>query len=117
MPNEIPSFDVPSHPERRLHPRCKVVIPVELHLPGVSTPSRTNTDEISPGGCYLETMFTLAVGTTLTMTLWLDGVAMNVACVVATCYPQVGNGIQFVDVTEEDRLKLEEFVKENAAGE
>lgn len=42
---------------------------------------------------------------------------MNVACVVATCYPQVGNGIEFVDVTEEDRLKLEKFVKANAAGD
>ncbi len=51
------------------------------------------------------------------MTLGLDGVPMNVACVVATCYPQVGNGIEFVDVTEEDRLKLEKFVKANAAGD
>ena len=117
MSNETRSSDSPHQPERRRNPRCKAVIPVELHLPGVSTPSRTNTDEISPGGCYLETMFTLAVGTKLTMTLGLDGVPMNVACVVATCYPQVGNGIQFVDVTEEDRLKLEKFVKANAAGD
>ena len=117
MSTEIPGSDNPDHPERRRHPRCKAVIPVELHLPGLSTPSRTNTDEISPGGCYLETMFTLPVGTKLTITLWLDGVAMSLSSIVATCYPQVGNGMEFLDLSEEDRLKLEKFVKDNAVSD
>ena len=101
------------HSERRRHPRCKAAIPVELHLPGVSTPSRTITQEISVGGCYVETMFTLAVGTRLTMTLWLEDAPMNVSCVVATCHPQFGNGMEFVGMSEEDRQRLAKFVQGN----
>ena len=117
MSDETQSSDAPARSERRRHPRCKAAIPVELHLAGSPTSSRTNTDEISLGGCYLETMFTLAVGTQLAMTLWLGGAPMKVSCVVATCCPQVGNGMEFVDVSEEDRQKLAKFMHDNAASD
>src|SRR5712692_10323294 len=109
--------DVPHHPERRRHPRCKTTVQVELHPQGVSAPLRTSTDEISPGGCYIETMFTLAVGTNLTMTLWLDSMQVSATGVVATCYPQVGNGIEFGDMSVEDGRKLEQFLAEHSAAE
>ena len=115
MSNESGSSNISGHSERRRHPRCKAAIPVELHLPGVSTPSRTNTEEISVGGCYVETMFTIAAGTKLNMTIWLDGAPMSVSCVVATCHPQVGNGMEFVDISAEDRKRLAKFVHDNAA--
>jgi len=114
MPNESNSSD-PGHPERRRHPRCKVAIPVELHMPGVSTPSRTSAEEISLGGCYIETTFTVPVGTKLAMTLWLDDVPINVSCVVVTCHPQFGNGFEFLEIRAEDRERLAKFIVDNAA--
>jgi hypothetical protein len=106
--------DVHHHPERRRHPRCKATIQVELQQQGVSAPLRSATDEISSGGCYIETMFTLAVGTRATVALWLDSVKVTAQGVVATCYPQVGNGIEFVGMSAEDRKKLEHFLAEHA---
>jgi c-di-GMP-binding flagellar brake protein YcgR len=114
MSTESDNQTASDHAERRRHPRCKAKIPVELHMSGVSTPSRTNTDEISQGGCYVETTFTIAVGTRLTMKLWLDDAPMNISCVVVTCHPQFGNGFEFVNMSEEDRQRLAKFVRDNA---
>jgi len=92
-------------------------VQVELHSQGVSAPFRTATEEMSHSGCYVETMFTFAVGTKLAMTLWLDGVQVSATGVVATCYPQVGNGIEFADMNTEDVKKLEQFLAEHSDAE
>ena len=113
MSHESHGSDVPSHPERRRYPRCKAALPVELHPEGGSVPLRTNIDEIGPGGCYVETMFTFAVGTKLTIKFWLESLPVNASGVIATCYPQVGNGIEFVGMSAEDRQKLAQFVKDH----
>lgn len=103
--------------ERRRHPRCKVAAQLELHPPGAAVPIRTATSEMSIGGCYVETMFTFAVGTTLAMTLWLDGEKVATTGRVATCFPQVGNGIEFADLGDENRKRLERFLAEHANDE
>ena len=94
-----------SDPERRRYPRVKIHIPVELNVVG-SPPMRTATDEVSLCGCYIETLFTMEVGTKLGLALWLKDTVVKCRAVVATKYPQVGNGIDFIDITPEDRLKL-----------
>jgi hypothetical protein len=73
-------------------------------------PLRTSTDEISLSGCYIETMFTLDVGVKLEVVFSLDGKRIGARAVVATKYPQVGNGIDFVEMAPEDRLRLSEFI-------
>ena len=114
MPDESHRSNVAGHAERRRHPRCKIALPVEVHAEGTSAPLRTTIEEISPGGCYIETMFTLAVGTKLTMILWLEEARMEATGVVATCYPQVGNGIEFIRLRTEDGAQLEQFVAKHA---
>src|SRR5437588_12308566 len=73
-------------------------------------PSRVSTAEISVGGFYIETMFTLDVGTRVFLTLWLKEQAVRTTAIVATRHPQVGNGFQFIDISPEDRPKLNEFI-------
>lgn len=63
---------------------------------------RTATDEISVCGCYIETMFTLEVGTKLDLILSLKDETIRLKGVVATKYPQVGNGIDFIDISPQD---------------
>jgi len=75
---------------------------------------RTSTDEISLCGCYIETMFTMEVGTRLGVTLSLDNEVIRCTAVVATKYPQVGNGIDFIDMAQDDRLKLSQYIAERA---
>lgn len=73
---------------------------------------RTTTDEISLCGCYIETMFTLDIGTKLKLVLWINGQKIEAQAVVATKYPQVGNGIDFIDICPDDRLKLSAVISE-----
>ena len=86
---------------------------VELYPDGAVAPIRTATCETSLGGCYVETMFTFPVGTVLNMVLWLGEEKIRTACRVATCFPQVGNGIEFTGMNSGDCEKLERFLAEH----
>lgn len=97
--------------ERRKFPRVKSALALELRYPGCTAPVRATTSELSLGGCYIETMFTLDVGTKLDIVIWLDGQKLTAKGVIATRYPQVGNGIDIIDMKAEDRAKLDTFLK------
>lgn len=96
--------------EKRRYPRFKVKVPVELHLSASAPPQRTSVDEISLCGCYIETMFTFDPGTKLGLVFSLNEERISVQGIVVNRYPQVGNGIDFVEISPEDRAKLSEFL-------
>ena len=96
--------------ERRRYPRVRAKIPVEIHSDQGTTASRTATDEISLCGCYVETMFTLDIGAKVVLTFSVNNEQLRTTAVVAMRYPQVWNGCDFVDMTPEDRLKLNDFI-------
>jgi hypothetical protein len=98
-------------PERRRYPRVKAKVPVELACSGAPA-MRTATDEISLCGCYIETMFTMDVGTKLSLVFSLDDTRVSGIGIVATKYPQVGNGIDFIEMTPEGRLRLSQYIEE-----
>ena len=99
-----------SRPQRRQYERTKTAIEVELHSDQHATPLRSKTADLSVGGCYLEMMFTLPVGTKLTLVLWLDDVKLNADGVVVTCDVQVGNGIRFTSMSADDSAKLQQYL-------
>ena len=98
-------------PERRRYPRVKAKVPVELKSAGMS-PMRTATDEISLCGCYIETMFTMEVGARMSVALSLKDDVIRCMGVVVTKHPQAGNGIDFIDMAPDDRLKLSAYIAE-----
>jgi PilZ domain len=104
------SFRDEHRAERRARPRIKVKVPVELFAPDSDVPQRGATSDLSEAGCYIETMFPFPVGTTLEMSLQLEGTLLAVGTVV-TCDPQVGNGIEFAKMLPEDLEELRAFVK------
>lgn len=99
----------PEH-DRRGRPRIKVSVPVELCIEGSEFPIRGATSDISLSGCYMETIFPVAVGTTLELKLQVDGTLLFLAKVV-TCDPQVGNGMQFTRMLSEDVEELRAFLE------
>jgi hypothetical protein len=82
-------------PERRRYPRNKVAIQAELHLEVKGAPARLHIADLSLGGCYIETMFTMSVGAKLKMILWIGDKKLEARALVVTCHPQFGNGIEF----------------------
>jgi len=95
--------------ERRRYPRIRIAIPVELQSSTAPYPLRTTTVELSLCGFYIETMFTLRMGTELSVIFWADGQKLTAKGVVATHYPQVGNGIDIVEMSSTDRAALRDF--------
>jgi len=104
----------PEH-EQREHPRVKVRVPIELRVGDSESPLRGETADLSLGGCYVETLFPLAIGTTLELKLQVDGTLLVLAEVV-TCDPQVGNGIQFTKMLPEDIEELRAFLEAQETG-
>ena len=105
----------PNHPEskrkeRRQHPRTKVAVEVDLQSERTATPLRVKSADLSLGGLYVEMMFTLEVGTKLKIVLWLNDVQVSTGGMVVTRDLQVGNGIKFIDLATEERLRLKRFL-------
>ena len=98
--------------ERRQYPRLHTSVQLQVHVEGVAAPIWTKTDEIALGGCYIETMFTLPIGTNLTIILWLDDEKLSTSGRVVTRFPQVGNGIEFADMRSEDKARLSHLLGE-----
>jgi c-di-GMP-binding flagellar brake protein YcgR len=110
MSPDEPQSPSESRPQRRRYERTKTAVEVELHSDRHATPLRSKTADLSVGGCYLEMMFTLPVGSKLKLALWLDDVKLNIDAVVVTCDVQVGNGIQFTSISAEDSAKLQQYL-------
>jgi len=101
--------------ERRRHKRLKVRVPVELRAQGSVAPIKGETTDISLGGFYLPTMFTLGIGTELDITLCPNEATLLAVGRVVTCDPTVGNGIQFVRMLPEDYDELGHFLEASEA--
>src|SRR5258708_1509244 len=96
--------------DRRQYMRISAAIQTELRPDGTNVPMRLQTSDVSLGGCYVEMALTMAVGSRLSVVLWLDQTKMTLRGVVVTCHPQFGNGIQFVGMSEEDTRLLAYFL-------
>lgn len=100
-----------SQKERRKYPRAKAAIPIEFKPEGAAVASRAETADLSLSGCYVEMSFTLPVGTKLDLVLWVEEHRLPTKGIVVTHHPQFGNGIEFVDISQEDQGKLAHFLK------
>lgn len=98
-------------PERRRYRRVRFAMPIELHAEGAAAPIRLQTTDISAGGCYVEMGFTLAEGTRLEAVMWLGDRKLAVKGVVVSSHPQFGNGIEFTEITDEQRKELEGYLE------
>jgi c-di-GMP-binding flagellar brake protein YcgR len=110
------SFELPAlsmvHEERRQFQRAKTPLSIEIHTEGNAVPSRSQTSDISLGGCYVETNFTLAVGTRVEVALWLEDEKITAHAEVVTRHTSFGNGLKFVDISDECRNKLVRFLQQ-----
>jgi len=98
-------------PDRRRDPRHSVHVQIELREVGNDVPIRMKTTDLSRGGCYVELMTTLSVGTCVTATLWLNECSVRLKGRVVTSHPQFGNGIKFLEVEGDGGKALAQYLE------
>jgi PilZ domain len=57
---------------------------------------RLSATDLSRGGCYIQLILTLSVGTLVTGKLWVGNDVVSVRGRVVTLHPQFGNAIEFL---------------------
>jgi c-di-GMP-binding flagellar brake protein YcgR len=96
--------------ERRRHLRIEAVVEIDLQLEKQAVPLRPKITDLSLGGCYVEMMFTLELGTKVKLTLQIGDAKVNTEGIVVTRDLESGNGIQFTGMRVEDSMRLKQFL-------
>jgi hypothetical protein len=99
----------PSITDKRKGPRHRCKGSAHLQESGTAATWATFAD-ISLYGCYIETPAPLRVGTTLGLTLEMNGFRVQASGEVRVAYPSLGMGIRFIQLSETNRAQLREMV-------
>ena len=113
FPLPPPGFDasVRDARDRRTNPRVKCASSVEVYPTGEAAPIRTRTADLSLGGCFLEMPNPLPTGTQIRIALWVKDFKLWANGEVVTSTPGFGIGVKFVEMTEQDRNQLRQFIE------
>ncbi len=101
----------PPGKERRRFPRRAAAVPVELRQASQSYPLKCETTDISVGGCYVKTMFTLPLGAEVSLRIRLADTELQVKGKVTTADAGLGNGIEFVEMAPDHREQLARYLQ------
>ena len=97
--------------DRRAHPRFKTVNSVEVHPEGQGAPIRARTADLSIGGCFIEMPNPLPKGTQIKISIWVKDTKLWANGRVVTSTPGFGIGVQFIEISEQDKNQLQEFLE------
>jgi hypothetical protein len=94
--------------EKRRYERVRLSLNVNWGLTGQCV-NNGRVTSISLGGCFLQTNFKLLIDQTIFLRLSLRTEHI-VQCRVRYTLLQIGSGVEFVELTEDDRAAVQELV-------
>jgi hypothetical protein len=97
--------------EKRRSARYKCDGSAEIRQEGVEVRTWATCTDISVNGCYLETSATYPADTVLRLRIEVSNFRFQTHGKVCVAYPQVGMGIEFTRMTEEERGHLKEMLR------
>ena len=101
----------PFRKNRRLYPRMKCRVTIELQENGKDTLMMGNLTDVSLGGCFVETSLILPIGTPLKLVFSIDDGRIQAEGSVLRLEPGSGIGIQFNETTRGDRGKIPQVIE------
>jgi diguanylate cyclase (GGDEF)-like protein/putative nucleotidyltransferase with HDIG domain len=101
----------PNRKNRRLYPRLKGRVTIEMRPEGSDTPVLGNLTNISLGGCYVETSMVLAPESYLNIGFSMDDPTMRAQGSIVRCDPGQGLAIKFKEVNREERASLQKIIE------
>ncbi len=103
-------YEHPRVQVRRKHLRYRHELAAELRLKDVKIPMWTTTENLSEGGCSVQTPLRVPASTELIIGVWVDQVRIWAQGIVVSSAYGLGTGIKFTDMSHESRLLLREFL-------
>jgi Tfp pilus assembly protein PilZ len=97
--------------DRRAYPRVKCGNSVEIHVDDQDAPIRARIADMSLGGCFVEMPNPLARGTEIRLALWVKDTKLSAKGKVITSTPGYGVGVQFTEMSEQERMQLKRYVE------
>lgn len=97
--------------DRRKYPRLKCVTSVEIYPSGQNAPIRVRTADLSLGGCFVEMSNPMPQGADLNIALWVKDTKLWAKGRVVTSTPGYGIGVQFTEISEQERNQLQQFLE------
>ncbi len=101
----------PSRKNRRLYPRMKCRVTIELRPQEGEVPILGNLIDVSLGGCYVETSTLMPAGSKLKVIFSIDDGRLQASGFVVRIDPGSGIAIQFNDMNREDRDKMHKVLE------
>jgi hypothetical protein len=97
-------------PEKRKSPRYRCQGSAQIREIDGEAAIRTTFTDISLHGCYVEASSTYGVGVMLDLKLEANGFRVEATGEVRVSYPNLGMGISFCKMSEEDRERLRTLI-------
>jgi hypothetical protein len=97
--------------EKRKSPRYKCKGSARLQEVGTGVMTWATFTDISMRGCYVEAAAPYRVGAVLDIKLQARGFQIEAGGEVSVSYPNLGMGISFTKIAEEDRKRLRELLR------
>jgi diguanylate cyclase (GGDEF)-like protein/putative nucleotidyltransferase with HDIG domain len=101
----------PSRKNRRLYPRMKCRVTIELRPQDGDVPVLGNLIDVSLGGCYVETSALMPAGSALKVIFSIDDGRLQAAGSVVRTDPGSGIAIRFNDMNRDDREKMHKVLE------
>jgi len=100
--------------ERRYASRHRCTGRVEVINPETGVTLAGSLSDISSGGCYVEMMTPVESGREVELRLATASLTLKARGVVRASHPTIGMGVQFTEMSAEDRQRLEQLVAQLA---
>jgi hypothetical protein len=96
--------------ERRQSQRYKCNGSAEFRTDAADVRTWATITDISRGGCYVEMQATSPQETNVNLQIEVEGIRVHVRGTVRVCYPFLGMGIAFTEISPEERERLESIL-------
>jgi hypothetical protein len=98
--------------ERRCATRSPFIAPVEMVEMGTGSRTKARTSDLSPQGCYVDTLNPLPVGASVRLQIHRAGLVLDVLANVTSRHIGSGMGLEFNEITEAQKTVLQGWLGE-----
>jgi hypothetical protein len=98
--------------ERRCATRSPFIAPVEMFEMRTGSRIQARTSDLSPQGCYVDTLNPLALGSAVRLQIHRAGLILDVLANVSSRHVGSGMGLEFEEITAPQKVVLESWLGE-----